>query len=138
MPTIPPDAVVRGHMNRPGNQVSLDAMLWCLRGAPSGLINGSIQRVKDGQPATFRFQSQSVTMLEAMMSPRSVAATFDNLTLQENTYTPITGCRAYLTAMGIGHNMWMGSLVIIRPDGQPLFVHGQFMGELQIIRQVIC
>ncbi len=141
MPTIPPDAIINGVHNGAGAQLTLESMLWCLRGEASGWITGQLTMADGLRQRHFSFVSHSATMVHTMDDwiSRGIAAAFSEVSVMEETYTPIPNCRLFLTGVSNDNGVWTGSVTIVYPEKeQPIFVAGLFAGNLQVFSQVHC
>ena len=139
--SILPDGFVRGTISGNGTTASVESSVSCTNGTPTGSISGSIEFFGGG-PTTrnFTFNSQSPSVVATLRTNglQSVGASFFNVTVQEDEFTPITGCTAYLNATRLTSNTWIGALVICCPSGPQLFVYGTFTGTTVVNNPVFC
>lgn len=135
---IQDDGVVQGTIGN-GNSASVEAQVTCVNGVPTGRIEGTAE-VFSGGPSTrrFTFSSDDALIVATLKDLQSLGALFDNVTVQEDEFTPITGCRATIDATKLNSDQWIGSFNVTCPDGLQLFFYGIFDGEILVNRQVFC
>lgn len=134
------DGFVTGRISGGGTTASVTATVNCINSAPSGSISGTVSFPSEQFTRRFTFNSSSPFVVATILSSsiESVGAAFDNVTLQEDTFTPITGATAYLNATRINSSVWVGSFEVIAPSGEQLFIYGAFSGTVDVDRQVFC
>jgi len=140
MSAILRDGVVTGTISGGGTTASVEAMVSCVNSTPTGSISGNISFFGGGpNPRNIRFIGDSAAIVATLdASLNSVGAVFFNVSVQENEFTPMTDCTAFLNATRLTSNSWIGSLVISCPSGLQLFVYGIFTGVSRVNRQVFC
>ncbi|MHB9095940.1 MAG: hypothetical protein ACYC21_14835 [Eubacteriales bacterium] len=136
-----PDGVVSGSISGANNtKATVMANVSCSDSVPTGSISGTVQFPSEQFTRKFTFSSSSPFVVATILSGslQSVGAAFDNVTVQEDAFTPITGCKAYLNATRLSSTSWIGSFVIVCPNGEQLFIFGVFRGSVKVNRQVSC
>jgi len=141
MSAILHDGLVQGTISGGGTTANVEAMVSCVNSEPTGSISGNISFFGGGpNPRNIRFIGDNPAIVATLKtnSLESVGATFFNVSVQENEFTPMTDCSAFLNATRLTSNSWIGSLVISCPSGLQLFVYGTFTGVTDVNRQVFC
>ncbi|WP_418792492.1 hypothetical protein [Phosphitispora sp. TUW77] len=135
---IQADGAVQGAIGN-GNSAAVEAVVSCVDGVPSGYIDGSAE-VFSGGPVNrkFKFYSNNALIVATLKDLQSLGAIFDNVSVQEDEFTPITGCRATIDATRLNSGQWVGSFNITCPDGLQLFFYGTFSGQIVVNREVFC
>ena len=135
-----PNGKVRGTLVSGTTVARVRASVSCVNSTPNGTISGTISFFSGGQQRPFSFSSESPVVVSTIKSSNvsSVGAAFENVTVQENTFTPMTDCKAYLNATKVSHDTWAGSILVICPDGLNLFITGEFDGSVTVKKQVFC
>lgn len=136
-----PDGVVSGTINANGTKASVSASVSCSGIVPTGSISGTLNFFSGGPTnRNIKFASNTPVVVATLKTAtlQSVGTEFRNVTIQENEFTPITGCTAFLDATRLSTNLWIGSLTIVCPNGTKLFVFGTFTGSVRVNRQVFC
>jgi len=140
MSAILQDGVVTGTISGGGTTASVEAMVSCVNSTPTGSISGNISFFGGGpNPRNIKFIGDNAAIVATLdASLNSVGAVFFNVSVQENEFTPMTDCTAFLNATRLTSNSWIGSVVISCPSGLQLFVYGTFTGITRVNRQVFC
>ncbi|MBU7007002.1 hypothetical protein [Phosphitispora fastidiosa] len=140
MSAILHDGLVQGSISGGGTTANVEAMVSCVNSVPTGSISGNISFFGGGpNPRNIRFIGDNPAIVATLnASLNSVGATFFNVSVQENEFTPMTDCTAFLNATRLTSNSWIGSLVICCPSGLQLFIYGTFTGIARVNRQVFC
>ncbi|RJQ39175.1 MAG: hypothetical protein C4550_05665 [Nitrospiraceae bacterium] len=138
-----PDGFVSGSIHGEENtKASVLANVSCTGSipAPTGTISGTVEFPSEQFTRKFTFSSNSPFVVATIKSnsTQSVGAAFDNVTVQEDEFTPLTGCKAYLDATRLDSSRWIGSFTIVCPSGPQLFIYGIFGGSVVVNRQVFC
>lgn len=122
-----------------GNSATVEAVINCVNGVPTGSLSGTAE-IFSGGPVSrrFTFSSNSTLIAATLKDIQSLGALFDNVTVQEDEFTPLTGCRASLDATRLSADQWIGSLNITCSNGLQLFFYGTFQGEILVNREVFC
>ncbi len=135
---IQADGVVQGTIGN-GNSASVEAQVTCVNGVPTGNISGTAEVFSGGpENRRFTFSSDSALIVATLIGLQSLGAVFDNVTVQEDEFTPITGCRATIDATRLNSTQWIGSFNVTCPNGLQLFFYGTFTGDILVNREVFC
>jgi len=135
---IQADGVVQGTISN-GNSATVEATVNCVNGVPTGSFSGTAE-VFSGGPVNrrFSFSSNTALIVSTLKDLQSLGALFDNVTVQEDEFTPITGCRASIDAIRLNADQWFGSFNITCSNDLQLFFYGTFDGQILVNREVFC
>lgn len=134
------DGLVNGSISNGSTKATVVANVSCVDSVPTGSIEGTFKFFGGSSIRKFSYASNSPLIVATIIQDdvRSVGAIFTDVSVQENEFTPITGCTAFLNATRLTSTSWIGALTICCPDGKRFFFYGIFAGNATVNRQVFC
>ncbi|HWI54407.1 MAG TPA: hypothetical protein VNT57_01835 [Desulfobacteria bacterium] len=134
------DGLVNGSISSNSTKATVSADVSCINSVPTGSIEGTFQFFGGSSIRHFKFASDSPLIVATIRQNdvTSVGAVFDDVSVQENEFTPITGGTAFLNATRLTSTTWIGAITICSSDGKRFFFYGTFTGNTTVNRQVFC
>lgn len=132
------DAIVRGTIEENNREAEVMARVSCVRGVPSGFINGQIED-ENGREFVFSSSQPVFVRTRIIGNRRVVRSNFRRVTVTNTENDRIfRNCTALLVVRRMPTGRQTGLLRITFPNGRQLEINGRFVGRLIVNRQVVC